>query len=456
MTVSVSTLRKSVEGEVLIPGSGDYDDARQLYSASFDRRPDVILRPQGVRDVVATVELARNESVDLAIRCGGHNAAGLGSVDGGLVLDMRSMSSVDVAEDGSTVRVGGGCTWSQVDSVTYPRGGCVPSGIVSSTGVGGLTLGGGIGYLSRTYGLTIDSLLEASVVLADGRVVTVSETEHPDLFWAIRGGGGNFGVVTDFTFLVRPVTDIIGGPTFWEIDRAGEILSWYQDLIQDLDERLNGFFAAMRVPPGPPFPESMWGQHVVGAVWCFTGAPEDAEEVLAPIRETEPTVDGIQSMPFPVLNSAFNELYPPGLCWYWKADFIDRLSDENVQQHVRFGSEIPTVFSTMHLYPINGAVHRIDSEETAFAHRNSTWAEVIVGVDPDPATFNRARDWAQRYWEATRPHEAAGGYVNFMMQESEERVRAAYGPNYRRLAEIKAEYDPQNIFHVNQNISPAL
>lgn len=456
MTVSASTLEARVEGEILIPGTAEYDVARQLYNASFDRRPDLILRPQGVRDVVATVELARAENVDLAIRSGGHNAAGLGSVDGGLVLDLRSMNAVEVADDGATVLVGGGCTWSEVDAATYPRGGCVPSGVVSSTGVSGLTLGGGIGYLSRAYGLTIDSLLEATVVLADGRVVTASESEHPDLFWAIRGGGGNFGVVTDFTFLMRPVADVIGGPTFWAIDRAGEILRWYQDLMRDLDERLNGFYAAMRVPPGPPFPESMWGEHVAGAVWCFTGAPDDAEEVLRPIRDTEPMVDGIQPMPLPALNSAFNALYPPGMCWYWKADFVDALSDDALAQHVRFGSEIPNPFSAMHLYPINGAVHGVDSGATAFAHRNSTWAEVIVGVDPDPSSFEEAKEWALRYWEATRPNEAAGGYVNFMMEEGRDRIEATYGSNYERLRQIKAEYDPQNVFHVNQNIQPAV
>ena len=455
MTVSATTLQERVNGEFLTAGSVGYDEARRLYNASFDRRPEVIVRPKDVGDVVAAVEIARSESVDLAIRCGGHNAAGLGSVDGGLVLDMRSMNTIDVAEDGSTVRVGGGCTWTEVDAATYPRGGSVPSGIVSSTGVAGLTLGGGIGYLSRAYGLTIDSLLEATVVLADGQVVTTSDREHPDLFWAIRGGGGNFGVATDFTFLMRPVADIIGGPTFWEIGRSAEILHWYQGLLQDLDERLSGFYAAMRVPPGPPFPENLWGAHVAGAVWCFTGAPEDADEVLAPIRETEPIMDGIQPMPLPALNGAFNELYPSGLYWYWKADFVDRMSDDVIAEHVRFGSDIPTAFSTMHLYPINGAVHRVDAEATAFAHRNSTWAEVIVGVDPDPNTFEQAKGWAQRYWEATRPDDSAGGYVNFMMEEGQDRIQATYGPNYQRLSQVKAEYDPQNVFHVNQNIPPA-
>jgi FAD/FMN-containing dehydrogenase len=454
MTLTTADLENRFHGEVLTPASNGYDETRSLYNASFDRRPAAILRCRDLSDVVTGIEAARTDGLHLAIRCGGHNAAGLGSVDEGIVLDLREMNAVEVDGDTGTVHLQGGCTWADVDRATYPRGGCVPSGIVSSTGVGGLTLGGGIGYLSRAYGLTIDSLIEATVVLADGQTVTASETSHPDLFWAIRGGGGNFGVVVDFTFRIRPVTDIVGGPMFWEIGRADEILRWYQDFILELDEQLTGFYAAMRVPPGPPFPEGLWGEHVVGAMWCFTGEPGDADELLAPIRATEPIMDGIQPMPLPALNSAFNELYPAGMHWYWKADFVDSLTDASIAEHVRFGADIPGVLSTMHLYPINGAVHRVAPEETAFAHRASTWAEVIVGVDPDPVSFEAAKDWAVQYWEATHPHAKDGGYVNFMMEEGEDRIRATYGPNYERLTEIKATYDPENLFRVNQNIAP--
>jgi hypothetical protein len=450
-----ANLEGRVRGEVLAPGSAGYDEMRGLYNASFDRRPAAILRCRDSADVAAGIEAAREEGLALAIRCGGHNAAGLGSVDDGLVLDLREMNRVEVDARSGTVRVQGGCTWADVDAATYPRGGTVPSGIVSSTGVGGLTLGGGIGYLTRAYGLTIDSLLEANLVLADGRTITASESSHPDLFWAIRGGGGNFSVVVEFIFRMRPVTDIVGGPTFWHIDRAEEILHWYQDFIQDLDERLNGFYAAMRVPPGPPFPEHLWGEHVVGAMWCFTGQAEESEELFARIRATEPMVDAVQPMPLPALNSAFNELYPAGYQWYWKADFVDHLSEEMIAEHVRFGGDIPNMLSTMHLYPINGAVHRVGAEQTAFAHRDSTWAEVIVAVDPDPVGFGPAKEWAHRYWEATRPDAGAGGYVNFMMAEGPDRIRATYGPNYDRLTEIKATYDPGNVFRVNQNIPPA-
>jgi FAD binding domain/Berberine and berberine like len=454
MTSTFTDVGNRFDGSVVTPESDRYDDTRALYNAAFDRRPAAIVRCRSVADVLNGIELARERDLTIAVRCGGHNAAGLGSVDNGLVLDLREMNRVSVGDEADTVRVEGGCTWADVDGATYPRGGSVPSGIVSSTGVGGLTLGGGIGYLSRAYGLTIDSLLEATVALAGGQTVTVSETSHPDLFWAIRGGGGNFGVVADFTFRTRPVTDIVGGPMFWHIDRSEEILRWYQDLIVDLDERLNGFYAAMRVPPGPPFPEHLWGEHVVGAMWVFTGPTDESDELLAPIRATEPLVDGIQTMPLPALNSAFNQLYPTGLHWYWKTDFIDHLSDAQVAAHVRFGSRIPGVLSTMHLYPINGAVHRVAPEETAFAHRDSTWAEVMVGVDPDPVDFETARRWAEGYWHATHPTDA-GGYVNFMMDEGEDRIRATYGPNYQRLTEIKATYDPENLFRVNQNISPA-
>lgn len=358
-----------------------------------------------------------------------------------------------VSVDGRTVTVQGGCDWATVDEATYPAGGAVPSGTVSTTGVGGLTLGGGIGHLSRTYGLTIDNLLEATVVLASGQVVKTSNDSHPDLFWAIRGGGGNFGVVSDFTFRMQPVTDIIGGPTFWDIDRATEIFNWYREFLPAQDESLSGFLAMLRVPPGPPFPEELWSHPVVGVVWCYVGS--DPEDAFAPIRATEPLVDGVQEMPLPALNSIFNPLVPPGLNWYWRADFVDELPDEVVAEHVRVGSDIPGLLSQMHLYPIDGAVQRVGPDETAFAYRQSSWAQVIAGIEPDTGDYAAAKGWVQRYWDATHPHSAGGAYVNFLMAEGEDRVRATYGQNYERLAAVKADYDPTNLFRVNQNIPPA-
>jgi FAD/FMN-containing dehydrogenase len=331
----------------------------------------------------------------------------------------------------------------------------VPTGFISTTGVGGLTLGGGLGYLTRKYGLTIDNLLSADVVLADGSFVTASESENPDLFWALRGGGGNFGVVTSFLFQARPVHTDYAGPMLWELEQTPEIMKWYRDFIVKAPDDLNGFFAFLIVPPAPHFPEHLHGRKMCGVVWCYTGPMEKAEAIFAPIRRAHPAaLDLVGPMPHPVLQSMFDALYPPGLQWYWKADFVNEISDEAIGKHLEFARSIPTMWSTMHLYSIDGAAHRVPSNATAWEFRSANWAEVIVGVDPDPANRDRIVDWAKKYWEALHPYSAGGAYVNFMMEEGEERVKATYGRNYDRLAEIKAKYDPENRFHVNQNIKP--
>jgi FAD/FMN-containing dehydrogenase len=327
--------------------------------------------------------------------------------------------------------------------------------IIASTGVGGLTLGGGIGHLSRKYGLTIDNLLAADVVLADGSVVTASADDHPDLFWAIRGGGGNFGVVTSFLFRLHPVDTVIAGPTFWDMSDTAEVLRWYRDSIHEAPEDLNGFFAFTVVPSGPHFPEELHGKKVAGIIWNYTGPKEDADEVFAPVLKVgNPLLHGVQEMPFPALQSMFDPLFPPGMQWYWKADFVKELPDEAIERHVAFGVKLPNELSTMHLYPINGAVHRADNGDTAFSYRDVTWAEVIVGVDPDPANAPMVTQWARDYWNAVHPYSAGGAYVNMMMEEGDDRIRAAYRGNYDRLRAVKAVYDPTNLFHVNQNITP--
>ena len=354
------------------------------------------------------------------------------------------------------MRVEGGCTWGDVDHATHAFGLAVPSGIISTTGVGGLTLGGGLGHLSRRHGLTIDSLIAADVVLADGTLVTASEEQNPELFWALRGGGGNFGVVTSFEFRAHPVAEIIGGPTLWTMDRAAEVLRFYDDFMKTAPRDLNGFFAFMTVPPAPPFPEELHLQKMCGVVWCYTGPPEEADAIFAPIAEFgPPALHGVQPMPWPVLQSAFDGLYPPGHQWYWKADWVDELSDEAIERHVRHGAALPTLQSTMHLYPIDGAAGDPAPDATAFRYRGSRYGMVIVGVDPDPGLKPELVSWARAYWEAVHPYTAGGAYVNMMMHdEGEDRVRASYGDNYDRLLAAKRRYDPDNRFRVNQNISP--
>jgi FAD/FMN-containing dehydrogenase len=317
-------------------------------------------------------------------------------------------------------------------------------------------LGGGIGHLSRKYGLSIDNLLGVEMVLADGSIVTADADTNADLFWAIRGGGGNFGVVTSFLFRGNPVRNVIAGPTFWNIEQTEEVLRWYREFLPNAPEDLNGWFAFLTVPPvDEMFPKELHLQKVCGVVWTYTGDPAKADEVLAPIRAFGPPIlDGIGEVPYPALQSIFDALYPPGLQWYWRADFFKEITDEAILVHRKF-AEVPTMHSTMHLYPIDGAAHRPGSGDTAFSYRDATWSGVIVGVDPDPANADLIKQWAIEYWEALHPQSSGGAYVNFMMDEGTERVQATYRDNFDRLARVKAKYDPTNLFRVNQNIPPA-
>ena len=444
------------EGELIGTADSGYEEARAVYNAMIDRRPALLARCAGPDDVAKVVDFARENDVLLAVRGGGHNGAGLGTCDGGVVIDLAGLKQIEVDPGARTVRVGGGCTWGEVDAATNEHGLATPSGIISTTGVGGLTLGGGMGHLSRKCGLTIDNLLEAEVVLASGERVRAAADENPDLFWAIRGGGGNFGVVTSFLFRLHEVGTVIGGPTFWAVEQSAEVLSAYREFILAAPRELNGFFAYTSVPPAPPFPEELHTRKVCGIVWCYVGGEEEAAAAMAPLLDSvpEPLMHGVQPMPFPALQSAFDGLYPKGEQWYWRADFVNEIPDEAVAAHARFGPEMPTMKSTMHLYPIDGAAHDAGNSDTAWAYRDANWGSVFAGVDPNPANAGAIRDWCVDYFEALHPYSAGGAYVNMMMDEGQERVKASYGDNYDRLARIKAEYDPGNLFRVNQNIEP--
>jgi len=453
---TIEEFKLNLRGQLILPGDEDYDEACKIYNAMIERRPGLIARCADVGDVMAAVNFARENDVLVAIRGGGHNGPGLGTCDDGLVIDMSAIKYTRVDPQTRTVQVGGGCTSGDVDHATHAFGLAVPTGVVSTTGVGGLTLGGGHGYLTRKYGLTIDNLLGADMVLADGSFVTVSAEENPDLFWAIRGGGGNFGVVTEFRFQLHPVHTIVGGPTLWHQEQTTEVMQWFRDFMQEAPEDLYGFLAILMVPPGPPFPEELHMKKMCGVVWCYTGPEEKAEEVFQPIRDFgPPAMYGIQPMPYPALQTAFDALYPPGLQWYWKGDFVNELTDEAIDLHVKHGYEMPSFHSTMHLYPIDCKAHQVGPEETPWEYRQAKWSKVIAGVDPDPANSEAISTWAKEYWEALHPHSAGGAYVNFMMEEGEERVKATYGANYERLSTIKQKYDPANLFRVNQNIKPA-
>lgn len=452
---AVDGLADQLQGKLIRQADVEYEKARKVYNGMIDRRPALIAQCSDRTDVIRAVNFGRDHQMTVAIRGGGHNGPGLGTCDDGLVIDLSQMRAVEVDRSNNTVRVGGGCLWGEVNEAAYQFGMAVPSGIISSTGVGGLTLGGGIGYLSRHYGLTIDNLLEVEIVLANGTCITASSDENPDLFWAVRGGGGNFGVVTSFLFRGSPVHTVYGGPMFWPLEYSADLLRFWQDFILNAPEHINGWFAFATVPPVAPFPEQYHLQKMCGVVWCYTGEMAGAEATFEPIRKfNSPAIDFAGPLPFPALQGMFDALYPPGLQWYWRADFFNHYDDRAIELHVQHGSQLPTMHSTMHIYPINGASQRPGSQDTAWGYRDANFAQVIVGVDPDPDNNGRLEKWARDYWQALHPFSAGGAYVNMIMDEGEERVKAAYGDNYPRLAQIKASYDPQNFFHVNQNIKP--
>ena len=450
---SIEDFRSQLRGKIIQSSDSEYDEVRKVYNGMIDKRPGMIVCCVDVADVIACVNFGRENNLLVAIRGGGHNGGGLGLCEDGFVIDLSGLKNVRVNVADQTVRVGGGNVWGEVDHATHPFGLAVPAGIISTTGVGGLTLGGGVGHLSRKYGLTIDNLLEADMVLADGTFVTVNKDQNEDLFWAIRGGGGNFGIVTSFKFQAHPVKSVIGGPTLWPIEKTEEIMAWYHDFILNAPDDLNGFIATMIIP-GPPFPDVLHNKMFCGIVWCYTGDAGDFDKLFQEVRDKEPVFEHVGEMPYPSIQTLFDGLMPPGLQWYWRADFFDEIGAEARAAHLKFGSSIPTPLSQMHMYPLSGAASRVGKEDTPWAYRDAKYAGVIVGVDPDPENAEKITQWCKDYWEALHPYSSGGAYSNFMMDEGQERVQASYKHNYDRLTEIKKAYDPNNLFRVNQNIKP--
>ena len=454
---TIQAFKASLRGQLIQPADVDYESARRVYNGMIDKRPALIARCCDAADIMVAVNFARNHQLLLAVRGGGHNGGGLGTCEGGLVVDLAPMHGIWVDPTARTVRAEGGCTWANVDHATHAFGLATPSGIVSSTGVGGLTLGGGIGHLTRQLGLTIDNLLEVDMVLADGSFVSANAKQNDDLFWAVRGGGGNFGVITSFLFRLHPIETVYAGPILWHMEQAGAALRFYRDFIATADANFNAWFAFMKVPPVAPFPEHLHAKTMCGVVCCYTGPVDKAEAVFQPLRRFgPPVVDFVGPMPYPALQGMFDALLPAGMQWYWRADFVNELSDQAIALNIKYAAQIPTLLSQVHLYPIDGAAHRPGNGDTAFSYRDARWAQVIVGVDADPANNAKLMTWTRDYWLALHPYSAGGAYVNFMMEEGQDRVQATYRDNYARLAQIKAKVDPDNLFRVNQNIKPAI
>jgi len=452
---TLEQLHEQVRGAVVTPDDEGFEKARTVYNAMIDRRPQVVVVCADAADVMATVNFARENEMDLSVRGGSHSVPGFGTNDGGVVIDLAAMRGVRVDPTAKTARAEGGSTWGDFNHATHAFGLATTGGIISTTGVGGLTLGGGIGYLSRGLGLSCDNLVSADVVTADGQFLTADEQRNPDLFWALRGGGGNFGVATSLEFKLAEVKDVYAGVLFFEVDRAGDLLRFYRDFVATAPEQLGMFPAFQIAPPLPFIPEERHGDTFCAMVFCWTGPLGDGEAAIRPIRDVAPVVAELATpMPYPALNAAFDGLVPPGLQHYWKANFVTELTDAAIEAHVEHGAKVPVVNSTVHIYPINGACHRVAPDATAFAYRDANFATVIAGMWPDPNDNEANIKWVRDYYDATAPHSQEGGYINFMGGDDQDRIQANYKGNYARLVEVKRRYDPDNLFHMNQNIKP--
>jgi hypothetical protein len=453
---SLQDLQNTFRGALITPDHRSYDECRALYNGMIDKRPALIAQCTGVADVMAAVNFGRENNLLTAIRGGGHNGPGLGSCDDGLVIDLSQMKGIRVDPEPQTVRVEAGCTTGDLDHATHAFGLAVPTGIISTTGIAGLTLGGGHGYLSRKYGLTIDNLLEVDMVLADGSFVSANRGMHEDLFWALRGGGGNFGVVTSFVFQLHPVSRVYAGPVAWKLADARHIMKTYREFLSQAPEELGAFLGLKTILSTAPFPEEIWGERICLIMFCYNGNEDDAKEVIAPLLDKlpEPLLNWLQPLPYPSVQAMFDPLYPKGYQWYWNGDFVRELTDEAIGKHIENAAIAPSEFCAMHLYPIDGAVQRVGSGDTAWSRRDATWSMVIVGIDPEPEKADELKHWSWNYRESLSPFNGHGAYINFMMEEGEERVKAFYSANYDRLVEIKRKYDPENFFRINQNIKP--
>jgi FAD/FMN-containing dehydrogenases len=454
---TIKNFKANLRGDLIQRSDERYEEARKLYNGMIDKRPLLIARCVDVADITAAVNFGRDLDLLIAIRGGGHNGPGFGSCDDGLVIDLSMMKSVRVDPATGRVRVDPGCTSGDVDHATHAFGLAVPFGIVSTTGVAGLTLGGGTGYLTRKYGLTIDNLLEADVVLADGSFVTASQSLNPDLFWALRGGGGNFGVVTSFLFQAHPVSTVYAGPIFWDAAHAKDVMRAYRDFLPTAPEELGAFVGLKTVLSTDPFPKDYWGRRACAVISSYNGGAEEGEKVMAQLLRSvpKPIFNWMGAMPFPAMQTLFDPFFPKGLQWYWKGDFVKSLPDEAIDTHIAQAAKAPSGLSLMHLYPIDGAVHRVPKDATAWTAREATWSMVIAGIDSDAKQADALKTWGREYWKTVHPFNLEGAYVNFMMDdEAAGRVQATYGDNYKRLASVKAKYDPKNLFRVNQNIQP--
>ncbi|AZQ32805.1 FAD-binding oxidoreductase [Streptomyces cyaneochromogenes] len=446
-------LRGAVRGDIVEPGDQGYDEARRVYNAMHDRRPAIIVRAVDAGDVIATVDFARDQGLALAVRGGSHSVPGYGTCDGGVVLDLALMRGIRVDPDSRTAWVEGGCTWADVNHATHAFGLATTGGVVSTTGVGGLTTGGGMGYLMRRCGLACDNLVSADLVTADGAFLTCTDEQNSDLMWAMRGGGGNFGVVTSFAYRLHPVADVLGGPTFFPLD--GDVIRRYRELVDEADYDLGALLVVGLGPPVPFLPERWHGRPLCGVIACWTGPEDEDDRVRERVAALGPVLGRhLERMPYPVINTLFDDLVPAGLYHYWKGTFTHGMSDGAIDAFVEHGGTTPSIQSVTVVYPLDGACRRVGPEETAFSYRDADYSIALSGTFTTRAECEDQKGWVRGFNQALEPHSMEGGYVNFIDGDDQYRVQANYRGNHPRLTALKRRYDPGNLFRLNHNIAP--
>ena len=454
--MELTALPGSFRGELVRPGDPSYDENRKVWNGSIDRSPAAIARCVSTQEVVDAVGLARESGLATAVRGGGHSFPGHSACDDGLVIDLSKMKGVVVDRDARTARVEAGVLLGELDAATQLHGLAVPAGIVTHTGVAGLTLGGGIGWLHRKYGLTIDQLISATVVTAGGELVRASETENAELFWGLRGGGGNFGVVTEFEFRLNPLGPVLAGPIFWPIEDSPEVLRFYRDWVADVPNELMTIVMHRKAPPLDFVPPELHGRLIVGVVCCWSGELEEGEEVIRPLREFgSPVLDLCERKPFVEHQAMLDPSFPHGRWYYMRSCDVAELTDEVIDLTVEHSMRIQSPLTSFPIWQLGGAIDEVGIDETAFNGRGTGHTFNITAATEGEEGFEQERDWVRGFWSALEPFHASV-YVNFLMEEGQDRVREAYGPaKYERLRALKREYDPDNLFRLNQNIPPA-
>lgn len=457
-TPSLGPLRESIAGSIIEPGDVGYDEAHSVWNAMIDKRPAAIVRPRGVADVVAAVRFAREASMEIAVRGGGHNVAGNALSDGGIVIDLAEMRAVHVDPDARRAVVQGGATLADYDRETQQFGLASTMGMISMTGVAGLTLGGGLGHLMRKHGLACDNLIGAQIVTATGDVLQVNEDSHADLLWALRGGGGNFGVVTSLHFKLHPVGPFIfGGISAFPAARAREVVPAYRDWVAQTDSTLGANLLFLTAPPLPFVPPEIQFTPIIAVAACWDGDLSRGDELVAPIRDLGPGIDLFGAMPYTALQQMFDAGHPAGRRNYWKSGYLQELDEAAIAALIRGTQAMSSPFSLVECQALGGVVDSFGPEHSAFGNREASFLYNIVAQWEDPAHDREQISWAREFFNEMETHGTGGVYVNYLTgEEGRQRVRAAYGEErYRRLVEVKQAYDPENVFHLNQNIQPA-